>query len=259
MITINNDIISVNEEYLEANDVLRRIVEAYGADSDIVKAAIFRSLANDALYAYNANDMIRKSGSWMVDHTLTRRLGDDRVVVIGGDRINHADNMADLNDFIEAVETVFGSKDPIEWILGATGSCLNYDSTGAIIYVGADVPDTAKPFVTYHEYKHWLDYSQRGIVRPRLAHADTKSSQIERECDMYALRRLMTEDDDLHVVEAAIEWMVRSHFRWEIDHPLSVSDLLHRAVLLYRSVREEFNHEPALSDNIKNLLEGYKE
>ena len=179
---------------------------------------------------------IRKNGEWMVNSDLTRRLNDERVIVVDGTIIDHPDNGADLNDFIEVVETVFGSQDPIAWLLGGSGSCLDFDESGCVIYVGSDVPDDVKVFVMYHEYKHYLDFVGLGVV-PSDEHSSVRSSRIEKICDLYALRRVVREMGT-KAAEKAIEWMINYHFQWDVEHPNDPSDLLYRAILLYRFCRQ---------------------
>jgi len=167
----------------------------------------------------------RLFGGVVMDESLTERLG---LVVIDGRKV--ADD--DAIDFVETVASTFGD-DVAEWLTGAIGSAW-YDD---VIYVGADVPEDAKVFVAYHEYKHHLDYVGRGIV-PSDEHLSIRSSRIEKECDLYALRRVVQEMGNA-AAEKAINWMVGYHFQWDAEHPEDPSDLLYRAILLYRFCRRQ--------------------
>jgi len=162
----------------------------------------------------------RSFGGVVMDESLTERLG---LVVIDGRKV--ADD--DAIDFVETVAATFGD-DVAEWLTGTMGSCWYSD----VIYVGADVAGDVKDFVVYHEFKHYLDYVGRGVV-PSDEHSTVRSSRIEKECDLYALRRVVQEMGT-KAVEAAIEWMVNYHFQWNVEHPDDPSDLLYRAILLYR-------------------------
>jgi hypothetical protein len=170
-------------------------------------------------------ELTRRFGRMVMDEALTKRLG---LVVIDGRKV--ADDNA-----IEYLETVADalSVEVAEWLTGAIGSAW-YDD---VIYVGADVNDDAREFVVYHEFKHWLDYVGRGVI-PSDEHSSIRSSRIEKECDLYALRRVV-EESGLGAGEKALEWMVHCHFQWDIDHPDDPSDLLYRAVLLYRLVQRK--------------------
>ena len=165
----------------------------------------------------------RLFGGVVMDESLTERLG---LVVIDGRKV--ADD--DAIDFVETVTSTFGD-DVAEWLTGAIGSAW-YDD---VIYVGADVPEDAKVFVAYHEYKHHLDYVGRGIV-PSDEHLSIRSSRIEKECDLYALQRVVREMG-ISAAEKVINWMIKYHFQWNMEHPDDPSDLLYRAVFLYRFSR----------------------
>lgn len=167
----------------------------------------------------------RSFGGVVMDESLTERLG---LVVIDGRKV--ADD--DAIDFIKTVAATFGD-DVAEWLTGAIGSAW-YDDC---IFIGADVPEDAKVFVTYHEFKHYLDFVGRGVV-PSDEHASIRSSRIEKECDLYALRRVIRESGK-ESAEKAIKWMIKYHFQWDVDHPDDPSDLLYRAVLLYRFMRRQ--------------------
>ena len=143
-------------------------------------------------------------GEW-VDDELTERLG---ITVVDGRKVANDDA---ANDFKES-----------RWL-------------DDVIVIGADVPEDAKVFVAYHEYKHYLDYIGRGIV-PSDEHSSVRSSRIEKECDLYALRRVVREMG-VSACSKAIEWMISYHFQWDSDHPDDPSDLLYRAVFLYRFSR----------------------
>ena len=122
----------------------------------------------------------RLFGGAVMDEVLTERVG---LVVIDGRKV--ADG--DAADFKEVVTATFGVE-VTEWLSGAVGSAW-YDDC---IFIGADVPEDAKVFVTYHEFKHYLDFVGRGVV-PSDEHASIRSSRIEKECDLYALRRVIQE------------------------------------------------------------------
>ena len=166
----------------------------------------------------------RLFGGAVMDEVLTERVG---LVVIDGRKV--ADG--DAADFKEVVTATFGVE-VTEWLSGAVGSAW-YDD---VIFVGADVVDDARDFVVYHEYKHYLDYVGRGIV-PSDEHSSARSSRVEKACDLYALRRVVQEIG-ANAAEKAIEWMIHYHFQWDVDHPDDPSDLLYRAVLLYRFCRQ---------------------
>ena len=142
-----------------------------------------------------------------MDEELTERLG---ITVVDGRKVANDDA---ANDFKES-----------RWL-------------DDVIVIGTDVPEDVKVFVVYHEYKHYLDYVQRGIV-PSNEHSSVRSSRIEKECDLYAIRRVVREMG-VSAVEKAIEWMVNYHFQWNLDHPDDPSDLLYRAILLYRFCRRQ--------------------
>lgn len=180
-------------------------------------------------------ELVRQFGRLVLDEKLTERLG---IVVIDGRKV--ADD--DANDFLEVVTTTYG-EEVAKWLTGAKGSAW-YDD---VIYVGADVPDEAKPFVAYHEFKHYLDFVGRGIV-PSDEHSSIRSSKIEKACDLYALRRVVQESG-LGSAEKAIEWMVNYHFQWNVEHPDDPSDLLYRAILLYRFCR----HQGLSIDPVMNM------
>ena len=165
----------------------------------------------------------RLFGGAVMDEVLTERVG---LVVIDGRKV--ADG--DAADFKEVVTVTFGVE-VTEWLSGAVGSAW-YDDC---IFIGADVPEDATVFVTYHEFKHYLDFVGRGVV-PSDEHASIRSSRIEKECDLYALRRVIQESGK-ESAEKALEWMVHYHFQWDINHPDDPSDLLYRSVLLYRFMR----------------------
>ena len=165
----------------------------------------------------------RLFGGVVMDESLTERLG---LVVIDGRKV--ADD--DAIDFVETVAATFGD-DVAEWLTGTMGSCWYSD----VIYVGADVAGDVKDFVVYHEFKHYLDYVGRGVV-PFDEHASIRSSRIEKACDLYALQRVVREMG-ISTAEKAIEWMVNYHWKWDLEHPLDPSDLLYRAVFLYRFSR----------------------
>lgn len=143
---------------------------------------------------------------WM-DEELTERLG---ITVVDGRKVANDDA---ANDFKES-----------RWL-------------DDVIVIGTDVPEDAKVFVVYHEYKHYLDYVQRGIV-PSNEHSSVRSSRIEKECDLYAIRRVVREMG-VSAAEKAINWMVGYHFQWDAEHPEDPSDLLYRAILLYRFCRRQ--------------------
>ena len=126
----------------------------------------------------------RLFGGAVMDEVLTERVG---LVVIDGRKV-------------------------AEWLSGAVGSAW-YDDC---IFIGADVPEDAKVFVTYHEFKHYLDFVGRGVV-PSDEHASIRSSRIEKECDLYALRRVIQESGK-ESAEKALEWMINYHFQWNVDH-----------------------------------------
>lgn len=165
----------------------------------------------------------RSFGGVVMDESLTERLG---LVVIDGRKVAN-DNAI---KYLETVADALGVE-VAEWLTGAIGSAW-YDD---VIFIGADVTDDAKYFVMYHEYKHYLDFIGRGIV-PSDEHASVRSSRIEKECDLYALRRVVQEMGT-KAAEKALEWMVHYHFQWDVKHPDDPSDLLYRAVLLYRFMR----------------------
>ena len=167
----------------------------------------------------------RLFGGAVMDEVLTERVG---LVVIDGRKV--ADG--DAADFKEVVTVTFGVE-VTEWLSGAVGSAW-YDDC---IFIGADVPEDAKVFVTYHEFKHYLDFVGRGVV-PSDEHASIRSSRIEKECDLYALRRVIQESGK-ESAEKALEWMINYHFQWNVDHSDDPSDLLYRAILLYRLVRRK--------------------
>ena len=173
----------------------------------------------------------RLFGGAVMDEVLTERVG---LVVIDGRKV--ADG--DAADFKEVVTATFGVE-VTEWLSGAVGSAW-YDD---VIFVGADVVDDARDFVVYHEYKHYLDYVGRGIV-PSDEHASARSSRVEKACDLYALRRVVQEMG-AKAAEKAIEWMIRYHFQWDAEHPEDPSDLLYRAILLYRFCRRRQICTPA--------------
>ena len=166
----------------------------------------------------------RLFGGVIMDEVLSERLG---FVVIDGRKVADGDA---AGQFIEVVASTFGD-DVAEWLTGAIGSAW-YDD---VIYVGADVPEDAKVFVAYHEYKHHLDFIGRGIV-PSDEHSSARSSRVEKECDLYALQRVVREMG-ISAAEKAIDWMVNYHFQWNAEHPEDPSDLLYRAVFLYRFSR----------------------
>ena len=173
-------------------------------------------------------ELIRRKGGWMIDHALTERLG---VIVIDGRKVADVDNTIDLSDFFEVVDAIYGSREEFEWITTAKSAWID-----DVIFIGADVVDDARDFVVYHEYKHYLDYVGRGIV-PSDEHSSARSSRVEKACDLYALRRVVQEIG-ANAAEKAIEWMIHYHFQWDVDHPDDPSDLLYRAVLLYRFCRQ---------------------
>lgn len=170
-------------------------------------------------------ELTRHFGRTVMDEALTKRLG---LVVIDGRKVAN-DNAI---KYLETVADALGVE-VAEWLTGAIGSAW-YDD---VIYVGADVADDAREFVVYHEFKHWLDYVGRGVV-PSDEHASIRSSRIEKECDLYALRRVIQESGK-ESAEKAIKWMIKYHFQWDVDHPDDPSDLLYRAVLLYRFMRRQ--------------------
>jgi hypothetical protein len=170
-------------------------------------------------------ELTRRFGRTVMDEALTKRLG---LVVIDGRKVAN-DNAI---KYLETVADALGVE-VAEWLTGAIGSAW-YDD---VIYVGADVADDAREFVVYHEFKHWLDYVGRGVV-PSDEHSSIRSSRIEKECDLYALRRVV-EESGLGAGEKALGWMINYHFQWDVDHPDDPSDLLYRAVLLYRLVRRK--------------------
>ena len=180
-------------------------------------------MSNNEMLSLGA--IARSFGGVVVDEVLTERLG---LVVIDGRKVVDGD----ANDFIETVASTYGVE-VAEWLTGAMGSAW-YDD---VIIVGADVVDDARDFVVYHEYKHYLDYVGRGIV-PSDEHLSIRSSRIEKACDLYALRRVVQETG-VPAVKAAIKWMVNYHFQWNVEHPDDPSDLLYRAVLLYRFCRRQ--------------------
>lgn len=233
MISINDTSILINNETVDNNDVLRHVVERYGKDSAATKAAILRAMLEE-INLPTPGEIIKTSGEWMVDWALTERLG---ITVVDGRKITAQDNAEDRADFFEIVDAIYGSREEFEWLNGK-GSCY----VDRVIFVGADVPEECRIFAAYHEYGHYLDYIRRNIVRPRLAHASIRSSRVEKECDLYALLRVISvwiEDEKGDFpVESVIEWMVHSHYQWEVEHPQQVSDLLYRAVLLYRFARQ---------------------
>jgi len=180
-------------------------------------------MSNNEMLSLGA--IARSFGGVVVDEVLTERLG---LVVIDGRKVVDGD----ANDFIETVASTYGVE-VAEWLTGAMGSAW-YDDC---IFIGADVPEDAKVFVTYHEFKHYLDFVSRGIV-PSDEHSSIRSSRIEKECDLYALRRIICEMG-VSAAQKALEWMVHYHFQWDVDHPDDPSDLLYRAVLLYRFMRRQ--------------------
>ena len=180
-------------------------------------------MSNNEMLSLGA--IARSFGGVVVDEVLTERLG---LVVIDGRKVVDGD----ANDFIETVASTY-DVEVAEWLTGAMGSAW-YDD---VIYVGADVSDDVKDFVVYHEFKHYLDFVSRGIV-PADEHASIRSSRIEKECDLYALRRVIQESGK-ESAEKAINWMIHYHFQWDVDHPDDPSDLLYRAVLLYRFMRRQ--------------------
>ena len=156
---------------------------------------------------------------WM-DEELTERLG---ITVVDGRKVANDDA---ANDFKES-----------RWL-------------DDVIVIGTDVPEDVKVFVVYHEYKHYLDYVQRGIV-PSNEHSSVRSSRIEKICDLYALRRVVREMG-VSAAQKVIEWMTHYHFQWNVEHPDDPSDLLYRAVLLYRFCRRQgLSIDPAV--NMKKL------
>ena len=163
-------------------------------------------------------ELARLFGGVVVDEVLSERLG---VTVVDGRKVADGEN-----DFLEVVASTYDVE--VSELFTKNGSAWIDD----VIFVGADVVDDARDFVVYHEYKHYLDYIGRGIV-PSDEHASIRSSRIEKACDLYALRRVVQETG-VSAVEAAIEWMVNYHFQWNLDHPDDPSDLLYRAILLYR-------------------------
>ena len=152
-------------------------------------------------------ELIRRKGGWMIDKALTERLG---VTVVDGRKVADGD----------VIKTICGRES--RWL-------------DDVIVIGADVPEDVKVFVAYHEYKHYLDYIGRGVV-PSNEHSSVRSSRIEKVCDLYAIRRVVREMG-VSAVEKAIEWMVNYHFQWDLEHPDDPSDLLYRAVFLYRFSR----------------------
>ena len=151
----------------------------------------------------------------VVDEVLSERLG---VTVVDGRKIINGDA-----DFFEVEVAKYFAGSGSAWI-------------DDVIFIGADVADDARDFVAYHEYKHYLDYVGRGVI-PSNEHASVRSSRLEKECDLYALRRVVRENGAA-AAEKAIEWMVNYHFQWDLEHPNDPSDLLYRAVLLYRLCRQ---------------------
>ena len=168
-------------------------------------------------------ELARLFGGVVVDEVLSERLG---VTVVDGRKVADGEN-----DFLEVVASTYDVE--VSELFTKNGSAWIDD----VIFVGADVVDDARDFVVYHEYKHYLDYIGRGIV-PSDEHASIRSSRIEKACDLYALRRVVQETG-VSAVEAAIEWMVNYHFQWNLDHPDDPSDLLYRAILLYRFCRRQ--------------------
>lgn len=253
MITINGDNITV--EYkgeIRNNAVLKHIVEAYGTNSIVTKNAIVRA-ALDVLWTPDIVEVVKTSGDWMISTELTERLGDDEVVVIDAARISHKRHADNLSDFCAVVEAIYGSQDPINWI-GSFGSCIKTDGSGVVIYIDEDVPKAARAFVMYHEYKHHLDGSATRVV---LGHASVKSSKVEKNCDRYAVRRLLDQDDDLAAVEAAIDFNITSFFQWIEKHPDEPGDILYRAVLMYRYVRQVYQVDLETRYNMKYLTHKY--
>ena len=173
----------------------------------------------------SVGEIIRRTAAWAIDWALSERLG---TIIVDGRKVANGD----LDCFKEAVKAI-GLEEAVEWISGVAGSCWYGDA----IYIAMDVPEEARMFVLYHEYKHLLDYVARGIV-PEEEHANSRSSRIEKACDLYALRRVVREMGT-KAVEAAINWMIGYHFQWDTDHPEDPSDLLYRAILLYRLVRRK--------------------
>jgi len=165
-------------------------------------------------------ELIRRKGGWMIDKALTDRIG---LVVVDGRKV--ADG--DVVNFKEVVKTIYG-REISEQFSGTMGSRWLDD----VIVIGADVTNDARDFVVYHEYKHYLDYIGQGVI-PSNEHSSVRSSRIEKVCDLYAIRRVVREMG-VPAVEKAIEWMVNYHFQWNMEHPDDPSDLLYRAVFLYR-------------------------
>ena len=170
-------------------------------------------------------ELARLFGGVVVDEVLSERLG---VTVVDGRKVADGDA---AKDFKEVVATTYGVE--VSEYFARSGSAWIDD----IIFIGADVVDDARDFVVYHEYKHYLDYIGRGII-PSDEHLSARSSRIEKECDLYALRRVVQEMGT-KAAEKAIKWMVNYHFQWDVDHPDDPSDLLYRAVLLYRFCRRQ--------------------
>lgn len=173
----------------------------------------------------SVGEIIRRTAAWTIDWALSERLG---IIIVDGRKVANGD----LDCFKEAVKAI-GLEEAVEWISGVAGSCWYGDA----IYIAMDVPEEARQFVLYHEYKHLLDYVARGIV-PAEEHVNSRSSKLEKECDLYALRRVLTESGDV-AAEKAINWMVGYHFQWDTEHPEDPSDLLYRAILLYRFCRRQ--------------------
>lgn len=181
-------------------------------------------------------ELARLFGGVVVDEVLSERLG---VTVVDGRKVADGEN-----DFLEVVASTYGVE--VAELFAKNGSAWIDD----VIFVGADVPDEAREFVTYHEFKHHLDYVGWGIV-PADEHSSTRSSRIEKVCDLYALRRVVQEMG-VSAAEKAIEWMVNYHFQWNAEHPEDPSDLLYRAVLVYRFCRRQgLSIDPAV--NMKKL------
>ena len=169
-------------------------------------------------------ELARLFGGVVVDEVLSERLG---VTVVDGRKVADGDA---AKDFKEVVAMTYGVE--VSEYFARSGSAWIDD----IIFIGADVVDDARDFVVYHEYKHYLDYIGRGII-PSDEHLSARSSRIEKECDLYALRRVVQEMGT-KAAEKAIEWVVNYHFQWNVDHPDDPSDLLYRAILLYRFCRQ---------------------
>ena len=168
-------------------------------------------------------ELARRFGNRVIDEELSERLS---IAVVDGRKV--ADG--DANDFLEVVATTYD--EVAEYFTGSGSTWV-----GDVIFIGADVVEDAKEFVVYHEFKHYLDYVGRGIV-PADEHSSARSSRIEKECDLYALRRVVKEAGE-SAAGKAIKWMIDYHFQWNVEHPDDPSDLLYRAVLLYRFCRRQ--------------------